>query len=44
MTILGLWAVLAGYAVLYAGLANWQGSGISIPQAFTGTGTVKCGS
>lgn len=43
MTILGLWVAIAGYAVLYAGLANWQGSGMSIPDAFTGKGVVKCG-
>lgn len=42
MTILGLWAVIAGYAVFYAGIANWQGSGMSIPDAFTGRGQIKC--
>lgn len=39
MVVLGIWASLIAYAVIYAGLCNWQKPGsMPIAAAFTGKG------
>lgn len=41
MPIIGLWIAIAGYALMWTGLANWAGCQVSIWQAFAGTADVS---
>lgn len=36
MKIIGLWVAIVGYTIVYAGLANWSGQNVSLPDAFMG--------